>query len=453
VEITASLIGLFYCIASYIAGRAIFQSIFLEGALQAINEFQVNENTGKSPVSKKPKPQWASIWWVDSTMIIGLGGISALVQWNWAPAFFVWGSLWQALYLYWFAPAFWDDPETFDLNGRQQSKRAFYMYLFATVFIYYCGQENVLSSWGDLSWVQQVLLIGLSVTGGYWFISNAWRMREMLTGKLMRESDSDTMLGQGRDDAVDPLETDTELGTNSEPLIPEKIIVQLIEGEGFFFNAHSGQALVDPFILLGLPFSVEQLFESWMDQWVELRDPTDPYRNRLNGTDAQKQSVNATGQKAYIALQTYLATEAMAGNFNTILRPECFTLAPFNEPQLPKVEPARIKLMLEFLSYPLWHDFSGESQLNGDTDLVQVGCFSADECGLSWQLSRDIEQWAEDFNDSWDYSDPAKGSSWDEEATNKANQRGLAFVEKIKSELMATKRGHIPVRLEKLRLP
>jgi hypothetical protein len=456
VEITVSLIGLFYCISSYIAGRAIFQSIFLDGALQAINEISTNPNTPSALAPNRPKPQWGSIWWVDSTMVIGLGAVSALVQWDWAPGFFIWGALWQALYFYWLAPKFWDHPETFNKSGRQQSKRAFYIYLLATAFIYYCGQQNILTGWSDLSWGQQGILVGLSLVGGYWFTSNAWRMREMLTGKLLREKNSSETTDRSNVDADSDTEkdwnSDTEPGFNSGDLIPEKIVVRLIEGEGFFFDAQTGKVVDDPFTLLALPFSVEQLFEDWENQWATLKDPTDPTRSRINGTDDQKQSVNAAGQKAYDALQTHLVTEPTACNLETILKPERFALAPFNEPQLPKERPVAIKLMLEYLSYPLWHDISTKSNLPASTEMA-VGCFSADECGLSWKLSREIEQWAEGFNESWDYSDPAKGSQWTEQEINQANQIGIELVEKIRFELTATNRANVPVRFEKLSLP
>jgi hypothetical protein len=66
-EITISLIGLFYCVTSYIAGKAIFQSIFIDAALQAIDPSGANNKDANSTQLRSTKlkthpVQWGSIW-------------------------------------------------------------------------------------------------------------------------------------------------------------------------------------------------------------------------------------------------------------------------------------------------------------------------------------------------------------------------------------------------------
>jgi hypothetical protein len=258
------------------------------------------------------------------------------------------------------------------------------------------------------------------------------------------------LMGQGFDDSID--QSDGAIETSPidySQSIPKKVVVRAAQGLGFFFDVQSGQVIDHAFELFDLPHHVENLFDEWMHQRSDLLDPNDPYRCKLLGTQEQIDSIHALGQQAFDALQTYLQAKPVASDLTTVLSANQFVLAPFNEPQRATVAPTSIRLMLELHCDPLWYDIQIAQNQQGEADQT-VGCFSANELGLSWQLTLDLEKWTEDFNESWNYEDYSSAIRWNTQEKKQANEVGLAFLERIKTELAATERAPVLVRYQSL---
>ncbi len=432
-----SSIGLFYCFATWLATRAIVQSLFIEKALDAINRF--GQSAQAAPSCRFAKPIWGVIWWLGSYVLIGLGAVSAVMQWQGAVWFFVAAAISQGLYLLWLAPSYWDqDDDTQDpahQEGRKQTTRAFYFYCVATIVVIVAAYQNELLQWSSIPTAMRWLGSAVALLGFAWFAKQLWPMRGSLVGT--DESMDNENVGPNSVETTDQNEPEIKA-----MFIPEKIQVRLVQGRGFFFDAQSGVLIEDAFETLNLPFSVENMFEDWMSVWIQVHDARDPLRQRLIGNtsgtnvgDDDSIQLQQAADHAFAALIKYLDSRPMAGDKQTTLEPTQFALAAIDLPVLPSVEPQAVLVLLEFMSYPLW--FAPPS--------VEVGGIAPDELGLSWGLCREIDQWALDFDESWNSEDPSLGSGWDSVEKMQANLVGEQLCEKIRIELEATNRSNVLV--------
>lgn len=411
-----SAIGLFYCAAGVIAMRAVLQGVIIDSALSALSP--------PSTPAKPPTPQWGNIWLLDGSFLVGLAGISALIQWDWSPWVFALAALWQALYLAYVAPKWVDGPGPLDEDaaaGRKQTRNAFLIFMLATIVVAYVYEQGLLTATDSLVWEQLALGITAAVTALVFYGHKTWQLKAFLLGTPLVSSGAD-------DEPIRP-----------NRVLPKTIQVRINQNLGFFFDQETGQPIEDAFETLDLPMSVEDLFDDWMVHWVNHMDPTDPQRLRLQN-EADWPIVQACAQRAFDALIAHVKKTEQETNPAVPLKASQFELLAAGVPIEPRVYPNAIALQARFDRWPLSVD-QPATQRGAEPET-----FSPDELGLSWGLSRHIEEWSSEFEDSSDYNFPNVKTKLSLAQLQTFNRAGEELARRIRSELDATNRSQVTVR-------
>jgi hypothetical protein len=410
-----SFIGLFYCVAAVIALRAILQGIVIDSALIALS-------ANNSP-SKQATPQWGNIWLLDGSFLVGLAGVSAVIQWEWAPWFFALAAFWQAVYLAYIAPKWVDGPGPMDEDtkkGRQQTRNAFIVFLLATIFVAYVYELGLLTTTSNLEWLQWTVAVTAIAFGFIYYGYQAWQLKSLLLGQPLGSPNDGENIHQ------------------REIIFPNKIQVRINQSLGFFFNQETGEPIQDAFELFDLPISVEDLFDDWMVHWVNHMDPTDPQRLRLLDP-ADWPIIQACAQRAFDALIAHIQQQEQQNPTTYPLKTTQFELLAEGVAAAPTVHPQVLTLKASFDCWPLYGDLAEPSDGNEPANI------SPDELGLSWGLSRHIEEWSSTYEESSDNNFPNPKSTLSDSEILNMNEAGLALVERIRLEFKATDRSHIRV--------
>lgn len=141
IRVALCVLGAFYAFAGYVASRAALTSYFVDQAIAAI---------GGKKASRQETAQ--SYWLLSAATLILAGGVSLMFLLDIAAWLFLASALGQALYLFYVAPRFFDEPEGPDAAGRRRSTNAFVVYLVATALVVWALSAGKLMSWQEAGW-------------------------------------------------------------------------------------------------------------------------------------------------------------------------------------------------------------------------------------------------------------------------------------------------------------
>lgn len=141
IRVALCVMGAFYAFAGYIASRAALTSYFVDQAIAAI---------GGKKASKQDTAQ--SYWLLTAATLILAGGVALMFLLDVAAWLFLASAFGQALYLFYVAPRFFDEPEGPDAVGRRRSTNAFVIYLAATALVVWALAAGKLMSWQEVGW-------------------------------------------------------------------------------------------------------------------------------------------------------------------------------------------------------------------------------------------------------------------------------------------------------------
>lgn len=147
VQIALCVMGAFYAFAGYVATRAALTSHFVDRAIAAI---------GGTMPSRMETAQ--SYWLLAAATLVFAGGVSLLLLVDIAAWLFLASAAGQALYLFHFAPRYFDTEEAPDPIGRRRSTNAFVVYLVATALVAWALSAGKLTHWQEAGWPLLALL-------------------------------------------------------------------------------------------------------------------------------------------------------------------------------------------------------------------------------------------------------------------------------------------------------
>ncbi len=162
-DIALRAVGAFYAFAGVVATRASITAAMIDRAIATISleEISVRETARTG-------------WLFASAVLTFAGGLGLAVQLDIAVWLFVASAVGQALYLAILAPLYFDAEEPLDASGRRGTINAFAVYLVATAFVLWAGQQSRLQPFEAAS--PAALAIAVAGLAAYfWYLSStAW---------------------------------------------------------------------------------------------------------------------------------------------------------------------------------------------------------------------------------------------------------------------------------------
>ncbi len=144
----AIIVGLFYAMGGLLLLRRLPGEAVMDQMLAALGE----------PTARTER-QRTRFWMLGGTVTFG-AGLSLVMLSRWAPLLFVLGALLQAGYLIWTARALpTTDAET--TEGRRATVRAFAIYLAATIFVSWWGEQGLWHAWLEPAWLELPVLLAI----------------------------------------------------------------------------------------------------------------------------------------------------------------------------------------------------------------------------------------------------------------------------------------------------
>ena len=171
-DILLRVIGAFYAFAGLVATRSAMMSRFIDQAIAAIS-------------LEKPKSVETarSVWMLGGAALVLIGGVFLLAGLELAAWTFAASALAQASYIYVVAPRYLDDEDPPDVQGRQQTTNAFFIYAAATAFILWAAYRGRLVGVGEASTPALVAVGGaLLLYAGYVGKALWWHPRKTSSG-------------------------------------------------------------------------------------------------------------------------------------------------------------------------------------------------------------------------------------------------------------------------------
>ncbi|TDR89020.1 hypothetical protein [Enterovirga rhinocerotis] len=219
----------------------------------------------------------------------------------------------------------------------------------------------------------------------------------------------------------DNVHDDTDPGVSHGDPETIRLVVTPSWGHGSVLDAANGLPISHRLRLALLTEEERMLLADWNCLFIDVADPSDPRRARLEEGDALAK-LDALGRPI---------AESIAAR----LGPDRVAFEPAPRPVPPRIAVSAIKVMADYGCHALW--------FHEDPD--RVGCFSAGEFGLSWALTCSLGGWAVGFDERLDPDDPGGGSRWSaaEEAEHLAEGHDIA--RRLAAELAETDRGHVAV--------
>ncbi len=130
-DIALRAVGAFYAFAGVVATRASITAAMIDRAIATIS------------LEKISVREAARTWWLFAGAVLTFaGGLALAVQLDIAVWLFVASAVGQALYLAILAPLYFDAEEPADASGRRGTINAFAIYLVATAFVLWAGQQG-----------------------------------------------------------------------------------------------------------------------------------------------------------------------------------------------------------------------------------------------------------------------------------------------------------------------
>jgi hypothetical protein len=396
-DIALRLVGAFYALTAPIVLRTAATSRILTLALDALSAADPRESRAASI---------RTTYLAVNAVLIGAGGIFLMVRAALAAPVFAAAALSYGLYLFWFAPRYldpWDPPEE---PGRTQTRNALIVYLAATAAVLgsFLGGGLVPTDELAPAFAAVCLLLVALLAGYAVLLFKPWRPA------APRPSATQTALD-------DVFAVDDHRGSFG---VSSHVVLTPSWNDGGLADAQTG----DPcYLIEGVDLSTEEFGQiaDWVALFQQLADRDDPLRCALRDP-ADQARIDEAGRPVHAMLVARAGAERVAYD-------------PVARPRGPEVFPAAIKVMADHHCDPLWHD-------GGD----EVGPIAPDQLGISWQLARDLDRWARDFDESIDRADPGGTPRWSPEGHAAHDESGRALAARLANELRRTGRADVPVR-------
>jgi hypothetical protein len=405
------LIGGFYLVASFVAARAHLAGAVMDTMIRAI------EARGM-----KPAERWRFIWLLLGAFWVGLAGLFAVLRLQGVATLFVISFAWQAIYLLFLAPRYFDQVDEPDPSGRAQTQRAFIVYGLVTAVVLWISNQTggVLESLQEAEPWKKWLAGATTLCGPLllWFKgSQATRW----PGRDASETRSSISDSDGHCLAEEPDEDTALAGIKRDDSI--QVTLRPSWNNGGLFNSQTGEPIDHPEHRLDIPESLHDLVSDWLCLWREHADPSDPRRQALLD-EASLPLIDKAGQVLAHSLRTSLGSDRVS-------------FSPHAEPCLPRWQVTGLRLMADYQCNALWFDADDEG----------VGDIPTEQLGLSWLLSRDLDAWALSFDESYDSVDPGGKRLWTREQDEEHERQGKELLARLRRELDATGRATVRLRM------
>jgi hypothetical protein len=193
------------------------------------------------------------------------------------------------------------------------------------------------------------------------------------------------------------------------PPLPEKILMAPSWNRGVLFDAQSLAPIEECYERLALPESVRDLLDDWICQFIQVADARDPRRCALQ-QPADLQRLQTGGEAAYLALAEVLGADRVVFSAQAAPVPA-------------QIQVSDLEVRADLGCWAIWFGPEDEG----------VGDICPDLLGLSWGLSREIEQW---------------GAALEEPTLDlqQHDKEGEILTQKLRLELAATQRTSVRVR-------
>lgn len=390
-EAVLRLTGVFYAVTAPLVLRAGAMSQVLNDALSALGA-----GTAAETRAERGRMRFLSA----NSVLIGSAGVFLAAGAAPAVPLFITATLIYAAYLFVVAPRWFDPYDPPEEPGRTQTHNALYVLAGATVLIVLGWAGGLLTPWAELPAAMQagcvVLPAGLV---GYALWVNRAR-RSSFAGAPMLAPDIEA------EDAPPPVSKSAIL----TPSWSRFALVDSVTG-----NSCHG--------VVGLDLSQDDrdALDAWSELFRSLADPNDPERWRLLDPDSQVQL-----EEAGRILHARLVEKAGADRISYEPQPRL---------EQPEVYPDRLKVMADYHCDAVWFDSE-----------AGMGPIASDALGISWALARDLDAWADEFDDSIDWDDPGGVPRWTDEDHDAHDRRGAALTQRLREELDRTRRTDVAVR-------
>lgn len=162
-DIALRAVGAFYAFAGVVATRASIMAAMIDRAIAKISLEKISVREAAR-----------TLWLFAGAVLTFAGGLALAVQLHIAVWLFVASAVGQALYLAILAPLYFDAEEPPDANGRRGTINAFAIYLVATAFVLWAGQQGRLQPFEAAS-PAAFAIAGTGLAAYLWYLSStAW---------------------------------------------------------------------------------------------------------------------------------------------------------------------------------------------------------------------------------------------------------------------------------------
>lgn len=172
-DIFLRVVGAFYMFAGFVLARSVMTSRLFDQAIAAI--------TFKGPSTAERLKERYSI---ALALVVFASGLALICLAHLAVYLFLVGSALQAVFIFWIAPRYVDEPDDDASPGRRQSTNALVLYAAMTTLIAWAAQMDRLRAWPDLD---DVVKMAAAVALAAFAAHLAWTYVRMTLHKPRRD--------------------------------------------------------------------------------------------------------------------------------------------------------------------------------------------------------------------------------------------------------------------------